>query len=636
MKQLRFLLALSFGCAVYAADQIPVSTEAVTPIHGALPIGDGTNWVAGALSAGANITITPTGTNIVIAATGGGGGGSGTVTSVGLALPSIFSVSGSPVTTSGTLTGSLANQNANLVWAGPSTGSPATPTFRSLVAADIPTLSYGDVFKVGTPANNQVGVWTGNGTIEGDSNLTFDTTTDTLATVAISASGTSTFSTVNATDLTATTFVIDGGSAPVLTAFGEVSSDNNSWASGRGALVFFDGTATTTLVGTQTSDTPSNGQVPTWNTGGTITWETPSGGVVDGDKGDITVSSSGSVWTVDNDAITYAKFQNASAGNVVLTRAAGTSGDYGETAVGASQLVGRGSTGDIAAITLGSGLSMSGTTLSATGGGSSPTTTRGDMIYRGASADTRLPIGGFGDLLSSDGTDPFWESQSRVIRFQDDFFYAQSATIAETWATVGSINFGSIGAADGNHWGIARFRSTGADQVLYTAGNQADHIVLGSGNCYVEWIIKTVSDSGGAPAPSNATDNYTLVVGLGDTVTGAAAQTDGVFFRYNHAVNSGNWERVTESNGSEEALNTGVAYVGNAWIRLGMLITGGTSVQFFIDGVSVGTNSTGANIPTGTSRALGVVFICDRTAGTAERNMYIDAFNIVFRPTTAR
>lgn len=39
----------------------------------------------------------------------------------------------------------------------------------------------GDVSKVGTPANNQVGVWTGDGTIEGDAALTFDTATDTLS-----------------------------------------------------------------------------------------------------------------------------------------------------------------------------------------------------------------------------------------------------------------------------------------------------------------------------------------------------------------------------------------------------------------------------------------------------------------------
>lgn len=38
----------------------------------------------------------------------------------------------------------------------------------------------GDVNKVGTPVDNQIGVWTGDGTIEGDVALTFDTTTNAL------------------------------------------------------------------------------------------------------------------------------------------------------------------------------------------------------------------------------------------------------------------------------------------------------------------------------------------------------------------------------------------------------------------------------------------------------------------------
>lgn len=63
------------------------------------------------------------------------------VTSVGLSLPNIFTVSGSPVTTTGTLTAALANQNANIVFAGPSSGAAAGPSFRSLVVDDIPTLT---------------------------------------------------------------------------------------------------------------------------------------------------------------------------------------------------------------------------------------------------------------------------------------------------------------------------------------------------------------------------------------------------------------------------------------------------------------------------------------------------------------
>lgn len=64
--------------------------------------------------------------------------GVGTVTSVGLTVPSILSVSGSPVTSSGTLAVTLATETANTVFAGPTTGSAATPTFRTLVDADVP------------------------------------------------------------------------------------------------------------------------------------------------------------------------------------------------------------------------------------------------------------------------------------------------------------------------------------------------------------------------------------------------------------------------------------------------------------------------------------------------------------------
>jgi hypothetical protein len=68
----------------------------------------------------------------------------GTVTSVGLSLPNIFSLSGSPVTTTGTLTAALTSQAANLVFASPnaSTGAPA---FRSLINADIPNLDWSKI-----------------------------------------------------------------------------------------------------------------------------------------------------------------------------------------------------------------------------------------------------------------------------------------------------------------------------------------------------------------------------------------------------------------------------------------------------------------------------------------------------------
>jgi len=58
---------------------------------------------------------------------------------------------------------------------------------------------------------------------------------------------------------------------------GSIHQRSNAWATGRGTLIFNDQTADVLAVATLASDTPSNGQVPVWNTGGTITWEAQSG-----------------------------------------------------------------------------------------------------------------------------------------------------------------------------------------------------------------------------------------------------------------------------------------------------------------------------------------------------------------------
>ena len=68
------------------------------------------------------------------------GGGSGTVTSVGLSMPNIFSVSGTPVTSSGTLTAAFVSQSQRLFFASPASGS-GVPSFRAITANDLPDLS---------------------------------------------------------------------------------------------------------------------------------------------------------------------------------------------------------------------------------------------------------------------------------------------------------------------------------------------------------------------------------------------------------------------------------------------------------------------------------------------------------------
>lgn len=77
---------------------------------------------------------------VLLSGSSGGGGGSGTVTSVAQTVPSDLTVSGSPITTSGTLAITRNSQTQNLFMASPN-GSSGVPTYRAVVAADIPTLN---------------------------------------------------------------------------------------------------------------------------------------------------------------------------------------------------------------------------------------------------------------------------------------------------------------------------------------------------------------------------------------------------------------------------------------------------------------------------------------------------------------
>lgn len=100
-----------------------------------------------------------------------------------------------------------------------------------------------------------------------------------------------------------------------------------------------------------------------------------------GDKGDITVSALGAIWTIDNDVVTYAKIQNVSTSQRGLGRNTAGSGDPEE-------------------VTLSQMLDWIGSA------------THGDILYRGASAWARLAAGVSGQFLKTlgAGVNPVWDN----------------------------------------------------------------------------------------------------------------------------------------------------------------------------------------------------------------------------------
>lgn len=135
--------------------------------------------------------------------------GAGTVTSVGLALPTIFNVTNSPVTSSGTLTGALANETANTILAAPN-GSSGVPTFRALVPTDIPALNY-------QAASSTLSTLASGNPFTAGTNVTFSGTWPAITISGASSPGTvSSFSAGNLSPLF-TTSVANATSTPALT-----------------------------------------------------------------------------------------------------------------------------------------------------------------------------------------------------------------------------------------------------------------------------------------------------------------------------------------------------------------------------------------------------------------------------------
>ena len=156
--------------------------------------------------------------------------GTGTVTSAGLAMPAEFSVSDTPVTTTGTLTVTKATQTANTVWAGPTSGGAAEPAFRALVAADMPAnfgTTNGAEETIASASTTAIG-----GTTSDKVSITGTTTITSFGTVAAGVTRKGRFTGILTLTHNATSLIIPGGSNKTTAAgdrFEAVSLGSGNW-----------------------------------------------------------------------------------------------------------------------------------------------------------------------------------------------------------------------------------------------------------------------------------------------------------------------------------------------------------------------------------------------------------------------
>lgn len=203
---------------------------------------------------------------------------------------------------------------------------------------------------------------------------------------------------------------------------------------------------------------------------------------------------------------------------------------------------------------------------------------------------------------------------------------AVDTTLAPYWA--GSASFSAANSEVG-HPGITRTTATGTSiaglmTVVTFAGSP---VYFGS----VSWnYLSNVRLS----HVSDGTNNYTYRVGYMNAISTAteAGITQGCYLRYNHAVNSGNWQGVCRVGTSESVCDTGLAMTANAWHVTNIAMNAaGTLATFTVDDTNQCTVN--SNIPA-SSEVMAYGYSTQRTAGSTSRTTdvdYIDARSVFTR-----
>ena len=248
-----------------------------------------------------------------------------------------------------------------------------------------------------------------------------------------------------------------------------------------------------------------------------------------------------------------------------------------------------------------------------------------------------VPTDGSTNAVRSDGVfDALATKQELLIDYHTKkalFFFEDFISEAYSNNSAGAVTFASGAGASAspnttypnrtNQQGVLRLATgttaTGFGHVRVGNNGGAPSLYLGGGEFTQElWVnIETLSD---------ATNRFYNVFGFVGLQT--ANPTDAVAFVYDDGgaspqygfggTVSPNWKCYTSKNGSRTWTVTSIPVVASQWYKLKIVVNAaGTSVTYFIDGVSVATHTTTPTLVIQTCMNF-------KTVGTTSRNTFVD------------